>query len=487
MELIEGFPQQKEINVATTDCNSEQLEFLTFGRRLVGGGPTAGRTSTDGGALLLREVAQRMGLFPRLSACFKDHRDPKRIEHTVEEMVSQRVLGLACGYEDLNDHDFLRDDVVFAVAVGKEDVLGEHRERERDRGHALSGKSTLNRLELTPEGADARARYKKVTYSAAALDALMVDIFLNAHRRAPESIVLDLDSTDDPIHGAQEGRFFHGYYGDYCYLPLYITCGNFLLCSRLRESNIDASSGAIEELTRIVSQIRGRWPTVEITIRADSGFAREAIMAWCETNSVDFVLGLAKNARLGRAIGGEMEDARKQHLATEKPVRIFRELIYRTRKSWSRERRVVAKAEHIAGKANPRFVVTSWSIDRADAATLYEKVYCARGDMENRIKEQQLHLFADRTSAHTMRANQLRLFFSSMAYILLNELRRVGLEGTKLEHAYVGTIRLRLLKVAAVVTVSVRRIRLAFSTAFPMWQIFRQVIEKIKRAYPLSA
>jgi hypothetical protein len=472
--------------VATTECNAEQIEFSTFGRRLVEGGPTAGRTSTDGGALLLREIAQGMGLFRRLAACFVDHRDPKRIEHTVEEMVSQRVLGLACGYEDLNDHDSLRDDAVFAVAVGKEDVLGEHRERKRDRGHALSGKSTLNRLELTPEGADAQARYKKVTYNAPALDTLMVDIFVEAYPRAPKAIVLDLDSTDDPIHGTQEGRFFHGYYGGYCYLPLYITCGNFLLCSRLREANIDAASGAVEELTRITKQIRGRWPTVEITIRADSGFAREAIMVWCEANGVHYVLGLAKNARLGRAIGGEMEAARKQHLATGNPARVFREMSYRTQKSWTRERRVVAKAEHIAGKANPRFVVTSWPIERADAATLYEKVYCARGDMENRIKEQQLYLFADRTSAHTMRANQLRLFFSSIAYILLNELRRVGLAGTKLEHAYVGTIRLKLLKVAVVVTVSVRRIRLAFSSVFPMWQIFRQTLETIKRAYPLA-
>src|SRR6266852_4756807 len=254
---------------------------------------------------------------------------------------------------------------------------------------------------------------------------------------------------------------------------------------RTCSANIDGSSGSIEELTRIVKQMRARWPAVEITIRGDSGFAREAIMAWCEANGIHYVLGLAKNARLGRSIGREMEDARKQHLATEKPARIFRELSYQTRKSWSRERRVVAKAEHIAGKANPRFVVTSWPVERADAATLYEKVYCARGDMENRIKEQQLHLFADRTSAHTMRANQLRLFFSSLAYILINELRRVGLEGTKLEHAYVGTIRLRLLKVAAVVTVSVRRIRLAFSSAFPMWQVFRQAMEKIKRAYLL--
>lgn len=470
--------------MATTDCSADQVEFLAFGGRRVEGGPTAGRTSTDGGALVLRELAQRTGFFGRLAGCFVDHRDPKRIEHTVEEMVSQRVLGLACGYEDLNDHDWLRDDVVFAVAAGKQDLLGEARERKRDRGHALPGKSTLNRLELTPEGATAEARYKKVTYNSPALDKMMVDVFLDAHREAPKSIIIDLDSTDDPIHGTQEGRFFHGYYGGYCYLPLYITCGHFLLCSRLREANTDASAGSIGELTWIATQIRARWPGVEITIRGDSGFARDAIMVWCEANSVEYVLGLAKNARLGRAIGSEMEEARKQHLATDKPARIFRELTYRTRKSWSRERRVVAKAEHIAGKANPRFVVTSWPVERADAATLYEKVYCARGDMENRIKEQQLHLFADRTSAHTMRANQLRLFFSSMAYILLNELRRVGLEGTKLAHAYVGTIRLRLLKVATVVTVSVRRIRLAFSSAFPMWQVLRHAVEKIRRAYP---
>lgn len=473
--------------MATTDCTPEQLEFLRFGRRRVEGGATAGRTSTDGGALLLREVAERMGLFRRLAACFTDHRRKDLIEHTVEELVAQRVLGLACGYEDLNDHDTLRDDVVFAVAVGKEDVLGERRERKRDRGHALSGKSTLNRLELTPADANGGARYKKVTYNAAALDALMVEVFLDAHGQVPKALVLDLDSTDDPIHGAQEGRFFHGYYGNYCYLPLYITCGDFLLCSRLREANIDASSGAIEELTRIVGEIRKRWPTVEVTIRADSGFAREAIMAWCEANGVEYVLGLAKNGRLGRAIGLEMEEARRQHVATGNPARIFRELTYQTRKSWSRERRVVAKAEHIAGKANPRFVVTSWSVERADAATLYEKVYCARGDMENRIKEQQLHLFADRTSAHTMRANQLRLYFSSIAYILLNELRRVGLAGTKLAHAYVGTIRLRLLKVATVVTVSVRRIRLAFSSVFPMWQVFRQALDKIRGGFPTPA
>jgi len=463
----------------------EQLEFLPLGRRVVAGGPTAGQTSTDGGILLLREVAERLRFLPRLAACFKDHRNPDRIEHRIEEMLAQRVFGLACGYEDLNDHDVLRDDALFALAAGQKDLRGERRARKRDRGHALCGKSTLNRLELTPASADASARYKKVVYDAPALDTLMVEVFLDAHRKPPTSIVLDLDSTDDPIHGTQEGRFFHGYYGNYCYLPLYITCGNFLLGSRLREANIDASAGATTELERVVAQIRACWPEVEITIRADSGFARDAIMSWCEARGIGYVLGLAKNKRLSRAIGGELEAARKQHAETGEPVRLFRELRYRTKKTWSRERRVVAKAEHIAGKANPRFVVTSWPVERADAATLYEKVYCARGDMENRIKEQQLHLFADRTSAHTMHANQLRLYFSSFAYILLNEMRRVALEGTSLANAYVGTIRLRLLKLATVVSLSVRRVLLAFSSTFPMWQTFRQALEKIRAAHPL--
>ncbi|MGH7484757.1 MAG: IS1380 family transposase [bacterium] len=471
--------------MATTDCNSEQFEFLAFAKRQVVGGFTAGRTSSDGGMLLVREVAERSGILRGFAGCFTDHRRAELIEHSIEELVAQRVIGIACGYEDLNDHDSLRDDTLFAVAVGKPDLLGEHRARARDRGHALSGKSTLNRLELTPEGATAEARYKKIVYSATAIDALLVDTFLDAHAVAPEQIILDLDATDDPLHGNQEGRFFHGYYGGYCYLPLYITCGSFLLCSRLRSSNIDASSGSTEELTPIIARIRARWPAVEITIRGDSGFARENIMSWCEANNVHYVLGLAKNARLKRAIGKEMEQARVAHLATAKPARAFRDLRYRTQKSWSRERRVVGKAEHIAGKANPRFVVTSWPIDRADAATLYERVYCARGDMENRIKEQQLHLFADRTSTATMRANQLRLYFSSIAYVLMNELRRVALRGTKLESAYIGTIRFRLLKLATVVKVSVRRIHVAFSSVFPLAALYRQAFENIQRAYPI--
>jgi hypothetical protein len=435
--------------------------------------------------LLLRELAERTRFFERAAACFTDFRQQELIEHPLKQLIAQRVLGIACGYEDLNDHDSLRDDPLFALGADQRDVLGERRARKQDKGHALSGKSTLNRLELTPQNADARARYKKIVYDAQAFDALFVDIFLDAYDVPPAEIILDLDSTDDPIHGAQEGRFFHGYYGHYCYLPLYITCGNFLLCARLRPSNIDAPKGSLEELARITKRIRARWPNVEITIRADSGFARDEIMTWCEANAVHYVLGLAKNKRLLRAIGAELEEARKEHLKTSTPSRRFRDFRYRTRNSWSRERRVIGKAEHISGKSNPRFVVTSWDLKRAEAKMLYERIYCARGDMENRIKEQQLDLFADRTSTATMRANQLRLYFSSLAYVLVNELRRVALKGTKLERAYVGSIRVRLLKIAAVVTVSVRRVHAALSSVFPLRDVFESALVNLRLAYPL--
>jgi Transposase DDE domain group 1 len=470
--------------VATTDCTLEQLEFLSHGSRRVEAAFDAGLASSDGGLLLLRETAARTGLLKRFAGCFTDHRRQDLIEHSLVELVAQRVLGIACGYEDLSDHDSLRDDPLFALAVGKKDLLGERRHNPDDRGHALSGKSTLNRLELTPSDADAKARYKKIVYNDKAIDELLVDVFLDAHDSPPAEIVLDFDATDDPIHGAQEGRFFHGYYGGYCYLPLYVSCGHFLLCARLRSSNIDASKGTVEELGWMVPRIRARWPKVRITVRADSGFARESIMVWCESNKIDYVLGLAKNVRLRRAIGRELAEAKHEHEATQEPARRFRELTYRTRKTWSRDRRVVGKAEHIAGKANPRFVVTSWSIEEADARTLYEKVYCARGDMENRIKEQQLHLFADRTSAATMRANQLRLYFSSIAYVLLNELRRIGLAGTKLANAYAGTMRVRLLKLASVITVSIRRVRISLASSFPHAETFRQALVNL-RDYPL--
>jgi len=467
-----------------TDCSAGDLEFQGFGGREVVGAFDGGRQSSDGGLLLLREAAERSGLIRRFAACFRDHRRPELIEHTVEELIGQRVLAQAQGYEDLNDHDILRDDALLALAAGKRDLVGAHRRREQDRGHALAGRSTLNRLELTPEGATAASRYKKIVYEAEAIERLFVEHFLDAHEQPPSRILLDLDATDDPLHGEQEGRFFHGYYRHYCYLPLYIFCGPFVLCAKLRRSDLDASAGTVEELERIVGQIRARWPEVEIWIRADSGFARESIMAWCEANGVEYVLGLARHPRLQAAIEAELKGAREQAERTGRPARRFRNFGYRTHKTWSRERRV-GKAEHLRGKANPRFVVSSLAPERLRARTLYEKVYCARGDMENRIKEQQLGMFADRTSTATMRANQLRLWIASLAYTLAHELRRVGLEGTALAKAQVDTIRIRLLKIGATVRLSVRRMRIAFSSVFPLRGVFERALLNLQCGYPL--
>ncbi len=413
-----------------TQCSEEQLEFHALGRRAVVGNFDGGQISSDGGAPLLREVERRTGILQRLAQRFEDHRDIDLIEHSVEELVKQRVMGIALGYEDLNDHDRLRGDPLLALVVEKADPRGLDRVRLRDQGKALAGKSTLNRLELTPWNADPASRYKKIVAKPGAIDALFVEIFLDAYDKAPKRIWLDLDATDDPLHGQQEGRFFHGYYGHYCYLPLYIFCGEHLLCARLRESNIDGCEGAVEELERIIRQSRQRWSEVEIVVRGDSGFCREELMHWCETNDVAYVLGLAKNARLERALAPAMAQAKQRYFEIGEAARVYEEFAYKTIKSWSRERRVIGKAEYLAKGANPRFVVTSLSAQEAEAKVLYEQLYCARGDMENRIKEQQLAMFADRTSSATMRANQIRLYFSSFAYVLMVALRRLGLVGT---------------------------------------------------------
>ena len=377
------------------------------------------------------------------------------------------------------------DDALLAVAAGKRDATGATRKRARDRGHALAGKSTLNRLEGTPAVATAAARYKKIVYDGAAIEAWFVEAFLATHDTPPTEIVLDLDATDDPVHGQQEGRFFHGYYRAYCYLPLYIFAGDVLLAAKLRRADGDGAAGAVEEVARIVGQVRRRWPGVRIVVRGDSGFARDALMTWCEAHGVDYVLGLARNARLEAAVALDLALAEIGCAVTRAPVRLYRELEYRTHDSWTRTRRVVAKAEYLPGKANPRFVVTSLPAARWAAAALYEERYCARGDMENRIKEQQLGLFADRTSTATMRANQLRLWFSSVAYVLVETVRRVGLAGTALARAQVGTIRTRLLKLGALVTVSVRRVVIALSSVFPLQRLFVQALANLQRAYPL--
>jgi hypothetical protein len=447
---------------------------------------SAGRLSPDaGGVLLLREVAERSGLLRRFAECFTDHRDPERIEHTVLELVTQRVVALGCGYEDLNDHDVLRDDALLATAAGKADVTGAHRPRQRDRGHALAGKSTLNRWERTPADATTASRYQKIVYDGEAIERLFVDAFILAHETAPEEIVLDLDATDDPVHGQQEGRFFHGYYRSYCYLPLYIFAGDFLLVAKLRRADADGAAGAVEEVARITAALRAAWPSVRIVVRGDSGFARDALMTWCEANNVDFVLGLARNERLEAEITWALALAKIGCAVTQAPVRLYRDFVYQTRSSWAQARRVVGKAEHLPGKANPRFVVTSLSMERWDAPALYERLYCARGDMENRIKEQQLGLFADRTSTATMRGNQLRLWIASLAYVLVHELRRVALRGTALATAQVSTIRTRLFKLGGVVRISVRRIAIALSGVFPLHRVFRQALDQLRTNYPM--
>jgi hypothetical protein len=443
-----------------TECNQTAFPFEVHFSRQVMASFDGARMTTDGGALLLRAVDRKIGLLKRVAACFTDTRDPERVQHPVAELLAQRIYALALGYEDLNDHEELRRDPLLALLAGK-----------RDLSEPLAGKSTLNRLELTPAGSPSTERYHKIGYSAETLDTLLVDVFLEAYEKPPREIVLDLDATDTPLHGEQEGRFFHGYYNQYCYLPLYIFCGEHLLCARLRPSNIDASAGSVEEIERIVRQIRRRWPRVRITLRADSGFCREELMAWCEANDVEYVLGFARNERLRRKIAGPLREAKQEYQRTGKAARIFVAFFYCTRSSWSRRRRVVAKAEHLAKGENPRFVVTSLPAERWPAQELYERLYCARGEMENRLKEQ-LSLFSDRLSTETMRANQLRLYFSSLAYVLVQALRRLALAGTEWATAQVETIRLRLLKIAAEVRLTARRIWVRYSRAYPWRALF---------------
>jgi hypothetical protein len=425
-----------------------------------------GQISSDAGALLLRGVDRTLRLTERVANCFQDGRDPELIEHTVHTLVMQRIVAIALGYEDLNDHDQLRRDPVLATLAGKLSA-------RRKGCEPLAGKSTLNRLEHAPDTRSG-SRYHKIAHDPAAFESLFVDCFIEAHDQAPEEIILDLDATDDPLHGQQEGRFFHGYYGGYCYLPLYIFCGRHLLAAKLRCANTDGSAGSAEELARIIAHIRKHWPEVRIVLRADSGFARDGLMSWCEANQVDFIFGLAKNDRLKAEIAQELSQARSEHESTGLPARRFRDFTYRTLESWSCARRVVGKAEQLPGKANPRFVVTSLSAKRWPAQALYEALYCARGEMENRIKECQLHLFADRTSTATMRANQLRLWFASFAYVMLEALRRIGLAGTELADATCESLRLKLLKIGARVKISVRRIHISMASSHPFqaaWQL----------------
>ena len=466
-----------------TVCTPIEMEFKGLGRRKVQGAFDGGYISSDGGAVLLREVDLRLGITEKLAACFTDRRHRDFIEHDVLSLVRQRVYGLALGYEDLNDHDDLKWDPLLALALGKQDVEGKARRRAADRGKALASSSTLNRLELTSAAVDRKERYKKIVHHPERLEAFFIDAFLDAFEEAPEEIVLDFDATDDPVHGDQEGKFFHGYYRCYCYLPLYVICGEHVLVAKLRTSDRDGADGSIEVLAKLVTRIRERWPHTRIILRGDSGFARDGLMDWCESHHVYYLLGLARNARLLQKIGNEVLQARERFEKSQHAARVFTHFHYRTLKSWSRTRRVIAKAEHLRKGANPRFIVTNLPGDYAEPKNLYEEHYCARGDMENRIKEQQLDLFADRTSTNSLRANQLRLWFSTAAYTLMNALRRIGLKGTALAKATCGTLRLKLLKLGAQIKVSVRRILIHFASACPYQEIFHQAWQHLQH-YP---
>ncbi len=447
-----------------TECSQEVFQFASHFSRRVEAGFTAGQVSSDGGSLLLREVERRIGLIDRLAACFTDRRRPDRVEHRLGEMLAQRIFSLALGYEDLNDHDELRHDPLMAVLSGK-----------RALDQPLAGKSTLNRLEL-PGGAK---RYHKIDYEPEKIDALLCDLFVESHTTPPEEVVLDLDATDIPLHGHQPERFFHGYYDSYCYLPLYIFAGDQLLCARLRPATRDAAKGALDEVKRIVAQLRLKWPEVKIVLRADSGFCRDELMAWCEENKVDYAFGLARNKRLQKILGKQMHEAKMEHEKTGKAARVFAEFDYKTRKSWARERRVVAKAEYLDKGENPRFVVTSLTPDKWPARELYEKFYCARGEMENRIKEQ-MCLFAYRLSTEEMKGNQLRLYLSGLAYTLVEALRRIALKGTEWAQAQVDTIRRKLFKIGAVVKISARRVLLELSSTYAWKHLYTQAFQALR-------
>jgi len=451
-----------------TECNRDRFEFAsTPGTRQIVAEFSGGTITTDAGSLLLKETDAKMNLLARFSQCFTDRRSPLLIEHTLEQMLRQRVYGLALGYEDLNDHDLLRQDPLLGVMAGKSEPGTD----------LLAGKSTLNRMEL---GTGAPSRYKKITFWRDSVDELLVDVFLEAHPVAPEQIVLDIDTTDMALHGDQEDKFYHGYYKHYCYLPLYIFCGDHVLCARLRPSSIGPAVGSRKEVERIVQQIRQRWPEVEIILRGDSGFCAEELLSWCENNRVHYVVGVARNQRLEKLVDGPLAEAKQQFEATQQPARIFVEFEHKTLKGlWNKDRRVVAKAEHINGKSNPRFLVTSLDPERWEKQKLYEELYCGRGDMENRIKEQFV-LFADRVSVSTMRGNQLRIYLSVLAYTLMNGLRRLGLKATTMATAQVGTIRLKVLKIGALIQVTIRKVWVRMASSYPYRALFSQVLQQLR-------
>ena len=481
-----------------TECSQDSFDFGTVEGRVVVGAFDGGRITSDAGALLLGQTNKAIGLVSRLAQCFQDGRDPDAVVHQLPSLLCQRIVGIALGYEDINDHDQLRHDPVLGVLAG---CLTS----KRSDCAALAGKSTLNRLEHAAKvGTDV---YHKITHDPGAIERLFVTLYQDAYsadagpaaggqpkghqqsghpkrkqNEPPARIVIDLDATHDPVHGEQEGRHFSGFYDCYCYLPLYIFAGRHLLAAKLRGADKDAADGAKDEIARIVTQIRERWPDVRIILRADSGFARDELMAWCEDNGVDYIIGLARNVRLVKAIRRQLMLARGASRRSGRAERRFAVLEnWDTREGWAKPRRVIAKAEWTQDQPNPRFLVTSLHWTDGDARKLYEDLYCARGEMENRIKECQSDMFAGRTSAATMRANQLRLWFAAFAYVLVAGLRRIGLAGTELAKATCGTIRLKLLKIGALITISVRRVKVAFASACPGKDAFAVAHERLCR------
>lgn len=472
----------------STDCFQQPMLFHNLGSRQVIADFTGGYLSSDGGALLLRQIDRGLLVSASLAGCFVDERDPRWVEHALPELLSQRLIGMALGYEDLNDHNQLRRDPLLAVACEKHDPLGVNRLCEADRGKALASAPTLNRLELGGERED---RYHKITHDPQQIEQCLLTMGVRCLPKHAKEVIVDLDATGMLVHGQQEGRHFHAYYGDYCYLPLYACVGDIPLWAQLRTADRDASDGAVEALEKIVAAIRRRMPGVRIIVRADGGFCREEIMAWCESQrEVYYCLGLAKNARLLEQIGPALAAAQGQWCLTGgAPTRRFIEFGYQTRSSWSRERRVIGKAEVTKEGVNPRFVVTNlpgagWageaeSAERFVPAALYEQLYCARGEMENVLKQQVLDLRADRLSTHELGSNQLRLWLATFAYLLVERLRALTLSGTEWARATVGTIRARLLKVAAEVRISVRRVQVRLSSAFPLQGLFRRCQQQL--------
>lgn len=470
--MIKPLPRSKNNLPTETDCRQQTFAFQDLGTRKVVGDFKGGNLSGDGGVVLLREVDKLVNLSDRLATCFTDFRVQHLIEHSVPKMLTQRIFGMAMGYEDLNDHESLRHDPMMAVGVGKKDPLGLDRDN-RSKGRALAGKSTLNRLELTnakTSGTEViTGGDHKIKADFEAIEDFLIEFGLEQIALDTKEIVLDFDATDTLLHGNQEGKFYHGYYGNYCYLPLYCFIGSWPVWARLRTSNRDACDGTIEALEKIVPAIRRRFPKARIILRADSGFAREAIFSWCENHDVFYVIGLAKNQVLNRRLTPAMFRAKATACLIGGYSTCFSEFEYRTAKSWSRARRVIGKAQVTPKGENPRFIVTNLPADkdRWMPEALYRKFYCARGDMENRIKEQQLELFSDRMSCKQMESNQLRLWFSTFAYNLMIALRERGLSKSKeFSNATPGTIRHRLLKVATMVKVSVRRVLLRWSGSF---------------------